>query len=246
MQPPGYRPDETIRSPPNSSNHRPQATLITERLLRRTAESEVIKMAIQNTPTPPTRFDQLVWPHMATVLRTAQCLARDDAAAEDLAQDTMIKAFKSLDTLRDDACVKAWLMTILRRAHIDQARSAELPTQSLDGMNFDPAGPDDASRSDGEVAWNKPDELMQTFSDQQMIVALKELPREIRWTLLLVDVEGLDHREAADVLEIPVGTVKSRIHRGRAMLHISLRPAARVIAHSDTQHAQVGTAIWST
>ena len=203
-------------------------------------------MAIQNTPT---RFDRLVWPHMATVLRTAQCLARSDAAAEDLAQDTMIKAFKSLDALRDDACVKAWLLTILRRAHIDLARSPELATQSLDGMNFDPAAPDatdGAAGTAGNGAWDKPDELLETFSDQQMIVALKELPREIRWTLLLVDVEGLDHCEAAYVLEVPVGTVKSRLHRGRAMLHAALRPPVRAAALGNIKRAQVGAAICTT
>ena len=202
------------------------------------AEREVIDMEILKSTN---RFDEIVWPHMATVLRTAQCLSRDDAAAEDLAQDTMIKAFKSLDALRDDACVKAWLLTILRRAHIDQARSAEVPMQSLDGMKFDPEAPeveDLRGWKTDKVSLDKRDQLLENFSDHQTIVALKELPKEIRWTLLLMDVEGLDQREAAQVLEIPVGTVKSRMHRGRAMLHLALRPAVRAAA-PDTQGAQV-------
>ena len=182
------------------------------------------------------RFDELVWPHMATVLRTAQCLSRDDAAAEDLAQDTMIKAFKSLDALRDDSCAKAWLLTILRHAHIDQARLAAVPMQSLDAMKFDPEAPELMAwtgRTSGGVTWDKGYELLKTFSDQQMIVALKELPKEIRWALLLMDVEGLDQREAANVLEIPVGTVKSRVHRGRAMLHAALRPTAQTVPQRE-------------
>jgi RNA polymerase sigma-70 factor (ECF subfamily) len=60
-----------------------------------------------------------------------------------------------------------------------------------------------------------------------MIRALQRLPEEIRWTLLLVDVEGMDHADAAAVLGVPVGTVKSRAHRGRAMLREALLPMAR-------------------
>ena len=193
-------------------------------------------MAVQNNTT---RFDELVWPHLATILRTAQCLSRDDAAAEDLTQDTLIKAFKSLDSLRDDACVKAWLMTILRRTHIDQASSARFREQSLEGMNLNPAAPVEALRTNGEAAWDEPDELLETFSDRRIIVALKELPKEIRWALLLMDVEGLDQRKTAEVLEIPVGTVKSRIYRGRAMLHAALRPAAK----NDKPRTRVGMTV---
>ena len=193
-------------------------------------------MALQKNAT---RFGELVWPHLATILRTAQCLSRDDAAAEDLTQDTMIKAFKSLDSLRDDGCVKAWLMTILRRTHIDQASSARFRAQSLEGMNLDPAAPDEAIRTKGDAAWDEPDELLETFSDRQMIMALKGLPKEIRWALLLMDVEGLDQRETAEVLEIPVGTVKSRIYRGRAMLHTALQPAAK----RDNQATRVGMTV---
>ena len=195
-------------------------------------------MATANTTK---RFDELIWPHMATVLRTAEILSHNAAEAEDLAQDTMVKAFKSLDALRDDACAKAWLMTILRRAHVDRARSSRSFEQSLEGMNLDPAAPPEALRIAGEAAWDEPDEMLEEFSDRQMILALKELPKEIRWTLLLVDVEGLDQREAAEVLEIPVGTIKSRIHRGRAMLHVALRPPARVASQHAHLSAAVGT-----
>ncbi len=68
---------------------------------------------------------------------------------------------------------------------------------------------------------------MAAFTDAQVIEALWALPEEIRWTLLLVDVEQLDVREAAEVLEVPVGTIKSRSHRGRRMLRERLLPLAR-------------------
>ena len=193
-------------------------------------------MALQNNTK---RFDELIWPHMATVLRTAEVLSHNAAAAEDLTQDTMVKAFKSLDGLRNDACAKAWLMTILRRLHVDRARSSRNVEQSLEGMNLDPAAPIVEGRMDGEAAWDEPAEILETFSNRQIIAALKELPKEIRWTLLLVDVEGLDQHDAAEILEIPVGTIKSRIHRGRDMLRAALMPVAQLAA----QHTQISVAV---
>jgi RNA polymerase sigma-70 factor, ECF subfamily len=69
--------------------------------------------------------------------------------------------------------------------------------------------------------------LLEAFSDAQVIEALLELPEEMRWTLLLVDVEGLSLSEAAQVMAVPEGTVKSRCHRGRSLLRATLLPLAR-------------------
>jgi len=106
-------------------------------------------------------------------------------------------------------------------------------------MNLNPAAPVDVIRTKGEAAWDEPDHLLENFTDRRMIVALKELPKEIRWALLLMDVEGLDQRETAEVLEIPVGTVKSRTHRGRDMLRAALQP--NTPAHPP--HAQAAVAV---
>jgi RNA polymerase sigma-70 factor (ECF subfamily) len=175
------------------------------------------------------RFYAEVWPHAATVLRTAQFLTRDAAEAEDLAQETMIKAFRGLDRYRAGTDVKAWLMAILRNTRIDRLRSAAASKEnlSLEGMPGDPEAPPSNETRDEEQVWRNPEEMMQGFADRQVIAAMRTLPEEIRWTLLLVDVEGLEHAEAANVLDVPVGTVKSRAHRGRAMLRVALVPVAR-------------------
>ena len=78
-----------------------------------------------------------------------------------------------------------------------------------------------------------PDELLNGFSDQEIIVALQSLPDEMRWTLLLIDVQGLSIADAAKVLEVPPGTIKSRAHRGRGMLYEALRPLARELGLVD-------------
>lgn len=173
------------------------------------------------------RFYTLIWPHAAAVLRTAQFLTRHSAEAEDLAQETLLKAFRALPRLTEQKNIKAWLMTILRNTRIDRLRSpTAAKLASLENMTQDPpAGDSEAQPLD--PAGMKPRELMEQFGDREIIEAMKDLPEDIRWTLMLVDVEGIDHADAAEILGIPVGTVKSRVHRGHRMLHDALLPLAR-------------------
>ena len=170
------------------------------------------------------RFYHLVWPHAAVVLRYARVLTHRHAEAEDLSQEAMLKAFKCMDSLHDESGIKAWLLTILRNCHIDRTRSQARRNEiSYDAMEVELPAPDRVEH----VQNTDPDSLLNEFSDEAMIQALRNLPEDIRWTLLLVDVEGMPDAEAAAVLAVPVGTVKSRLHRGRKMLYQSLLPVAK-------------------
>lgn len=170
------------------------------------------------------RFEQQAWPLLPVVLRTAQFLTRDTQAAEDLAQDTMLKALKSLESFRDGTNMKAWLLTILRRTHIDELRRRGVrPKPTSLASVPDPAAPESTARDD---AWHHPEELMERFDDEDVIDALRALPDELRWTLLLVDVEQVPMAEAAESLDIALGTVKSRCHRGRRQLRDALHERA--------------------
>ena len=177
------------------------------------------------------RFYDLVWPHRAVVLRTARILTGNDAEADDLAQDTLIKAFHGIGGFTPGTDVRAWLFTILRRARVDRIRASshDAGTVSLQAADVDPADAvHDDERSHVFPGWHgTAGDLLEAFSDTQVIDALQELPEEIRLTLLLVDVEQLKLEEAAAIMEVPVGTVKSRGHRGRAMLREALLPVAR-------------------
>ncbi len=174
------------------------------------------------------KFYDLVWPHAPAILRTALILTHNQAEADDLAQETMLKAFKFIDSYQHGTNIKAWLLRILRNTRIDHLRStaASRTNVSLDQLSFDP---EDTSPMpvEGPADWHDPEAMLAGFSDQQVVDALRKLPAEIRWTLLLVDVEGLNHGDAAEILEVPVGTVKSRTHRGRTMLRVALLPVAR-------------------
>ena len=171
------------------------------------------------------RFYETVWPHRALVLRAAMIHTANAADAEDLAQETLLKAFKAMDTFRAETNAKAWLLTILRNARIDRlrTRAGSAPAISLEELAAEPAAADSAADS----AWGSPQEILNAFSDADVIDGLQGIAEELRWTLLLVDVEGMDHRDAADVLGVPVGTIKSRVHRARAMLRQVLLPLAR-------------------
>jgi RNA polymerase sigma-70 factor (ECF subfamily) len=175
------------------------------------------------------KFHALVWPQLTVVLRIARMLTGDDVEAEDLAQETMLRAFKGIDSFADGTDVKAWLVTILRRTRVDRLRSPATARRmaSLDAAEIEPAEPAHPETTDQDVLWERPGEVLNAFSDQQVIDALQELPEEIRLTLLLVDVEGLDQKDAAEILQVPVGTIKSRLHRGRAMLRSTLLPLAK-------------------
>ncbi|NOG53135.1 MAG: sigma-70 family RNA polymerase sigma factor [Planctomycetes bacterium] len=164
------------------------------------------------------RFRQLAWPMLPLVVRTAQCLTRQADRAEDLAQETMIKAMRAIDTFQDGTDMKAWLLTILRRVHIDHLRSQRNRPAQVSLSRIELSDDSDDARGEFDEHWEHPEELMSRFQNEQVIEALHSLPDAIRWTLLLVDVEQLDVSSAAAVLEVPDGTIKSRAHRGRAML----------------------------
>ena len=175
------------------------------------------------------QFRDVFWPQLPVVLRTAQILCGGDVPdAEDLAQETMIKAFRAMDRFEPGTDARKWLLAILRNARIDRLRSKAGSEHlvSLDALPQEPEDRRPAAENDESFHTN-PQEVLESFSDRQMIEAMQGLPEEIRWTLLLVDVQGLDHRVAAEVLEVPVGTIKSRASRGRALLRRALLPIAR-------------------
>ncbi len=178
------------------------------------------------------RFRRLAWPLMPVVLRTAQCLTGRAGHAEDLTQDTMVKAMRAIDSYRDGTDMKAWLLTILRRTHIDELRvERNRPRKlSLDAEGVDLPGEPGTSEIPGggrfDEQWDEPEELMDRFEDDTVVEALRSLPDDIRWTLLLIDVEQMEQAEAAKVLGVAVGTIKSRTHRGRAMLRDRLYETA--------------------
>ncbi|MHC4639388.1 MAG: sigma-70 family RNA polymerase sigma factor [Planctomycetota bacterium] len=163
-------------------------------------------------------FIEIAMPHLDVVYRTAfaMCSSRDDA--EDLTQATFLKAFESFRSFSKGTNCKAWLLSILRNKWIDLVRHRNVVGQvSQIDENIIAA-----KEQNEEIRYSNCEDLLENFSDEQIIKALRTLPAEKRFALFLVDVEQLSHEEAADIMNVPVGTIKSRTSRARAVLRTIL------------------------
>ena len=162
-------------------------------------------------------FERVALKHLEVVYRVAVALAGADQA-EDLTQVTFAKALKRFGTFRRGSSCRAWLLQILRNTWIDQLRHRQVAgtTLPLD----ESAIPEPAAQE--ATAWSDAEDLLENFSNEQVIAALASLPADQRLALFLVDVEDLPLAEIAEITGVPVGTVKSRAGRGRAKLRRAL------------------------
>ena len=163
---------------------------------------------------------------MDALFRTAVRLCRgNEADAEDLLQDSGLRAFTSFDQLRDPSAARAWLFTILTRTHLNRVRSAgrraEATSTDLDERAFE------AALAEWVPMPSPAEEVERWQLGDQLARALDQLPAGLRAAVWLVDVEGFTQREAADMQEVPEGTIASRLFRGRRRLRAALERPAR-------------------
>jgi RNA polymerase sigma-70 factor, ECF subfamily len=161
------------------------------------------------TPASDTKasFDQYVLPELDLLYRTAWSLTRSDADAQDLVQDTLLRAYRAIDRF-DGRYPRAWLLTIMRNANINRARKRQ------PDLLVDPEATFERSVDNAELTG--PEEVLigATF-DATVERGFRNLPDKFREVIELVDLNGLSYQETADVLDVPVGTVMSRLHRAR-------------------------------
>ena len=153
------------------------------------------------------RFEAEALPLLRSLYGVAYRLTRNSHDAEDLVQETYFKAYRAFDRFTPGTSIRSWLFTILYRLRTDAFRKAgrSVKTQELTGEGPGVPPPQAALASGGE--------------DLQR--ALDSLPEIFRTAVVLRDLEDLSYQEIADVLAVPIGTVMSRIHRGRALLRAS-------------------------
>ncbi len=172
-------------------------------------------------------FERIAMPHLEAVYRAAVAMTGHSSDAEELTQTTFLKAMERFDSFKEGTHCKAWLLRILRNTWYDELRHRGTvgPTAQADAL------PLEAHDEPEETHWSNPEDLLQNFSDDQIIQALGELPEEQRLTLYLVEVESMSHEEAAEVLGVAVGTVKSRSSRAREALRGRLSAHARDLGY---------------
>ncbi|MEO6052280.1 MAG: sigma-70 family RNA polymerase sigma factor [Pyrinomonadaceae bacterium] len=160
-------------------------------------------------------FEAEALPCMPDVFRVAKWLAGDTSIAEDLTQETFTQALKSFHRYVPDTNCRAWLVTILYR--VNGKRRMKLGRLKL---------VEDTEEQIAEtVAFVPP--IPETLTDEHILRALKSIPQKYCDVVLLTDVEEFSYKEAADLLDLPIGTVMSRLHRGRRLLRQELNGYAR-------------------
>ncbi len=186
--------------------------------LRRRVPTAMNGPGLDAATTPEERFATYVLPEIEVLLRVARTLTPHHADAEDLVQDTLVRAYRAIEGF-DGAHPRAWLLTILRHTQINRTRRRR--PDLLDDPDRAMAALADSGAADQSV------EALVVGATFDAVVedAFRNLPDNFRRTVELVDIDGLSYAEAADVLGVPVGTIMSRIHRARHRIRDRLATA---------------------
>jgi RNA polymerase sigma-70 factor (ECF subfamily) len=163
-------------------------------------------------------FEELAMPLFARLYNFAHWLTQDRDEAEDLVQEACMKALKGFGSFRQGTNFRAWMYRILKNTFLTSRAGLRATTVSLDDEDESVAEP---------IARGTPESILISSSDQQAIqAALEELPLQYREVILLCDVEEMSYQEIAATLAIPIGTVMSRLSRGRKAMRASLNEAS--------------------
>jgi RNA polymerase sigma-70 factor, ECF subfamily len=165
-------------------------------------------------------FEETAVPHMDAMYRTALRLTRNEKDAEDLLQETFLRAYKSFHQFQLGTNIKAWLFKIMTNLHINRyQKQARRPTKlSYEDLEefylYNQLLEKDIILNSNNVE----EEVLNGFLDTEVKEAIEKLPWEFRVTVILADIEGFRYQEIADILNCPIGTVRSRLSRGRRLL----------------------------
>jgi RNA polymerase sigma-70 factor (ECF subfamily) len=176
------------------------------------------------------RFETDAIPYMRQMFPAAYRLTQDRCDAEDLIQETFARAYIKFHQFEAGTNLRAWLYRIMFRTFYTTCRKrSRKPAEVLAADLYQAAGGQGAGSQAGLVPASRSAEAeaLDILGDSPVMRALAELPAQFKTVLYLSDIHGLQQSDIADIMGTPVGTVMSRIHRGRTMLRAKLRPAVR-------------------
>lgn len=175
---------------------------------------------ISSTKGLHTEFEQEAIPHMDILYNYALRMTGNADDARDLLQETFLKAYRFWDKYEKGTNVRAWLFRIMKNTYINLYRKAVKEPDTVDYndiQNFY-----NIIRENSADANDLQEKLFGHLLDDEVTKALESLPEEFRTVVILCDIEGLTYEEIAEFVECPVGTVRSRLHRGRKLLYAKL------------------------
>lgn len=174
-------------------------------------------------------FTRDALPYLDALYSAALRYTRNPADAEDLVQEAMIKAYSAFHQFRPGTNLRAWLYRILTNTYINNYRRAQRQPQqvSADANTGDDGSFNLFDRIAETTAAPAEVEVLSRLTDEQVRQALADLPEQFRMAVYLADVEGFRYAEIAEIMDTPIGTVMSRLHRGRAALQRALYDYAR-------------------
>ena len=174
----------------------------------------------------PVGFEQEVLEHLDSMYGMALRMTRNGAAAEDLVHDTVVKAVRAREQFRAGTNMKAWLLRILTNTFINRHRRGGLERDLFDGPDAAPLADRWVGAATMRGMRDPEQEMLAPLIEAEVNKALEDLPEHFRMVVVLSDVEGMAYKEIAEVMDCPVGTVMSRLHRARKMLQNVLRDHA--------------------
>jgi RNA polymerase sigma-70 factor (ECF subfamily) len=165
-------------------------------------------------------FNAEMIPHMDALYNFAIRLASDPNDAEDLVQDTIVKAYRFFASYERGTNAKAWLFRILKNSYINNYRKQSKQPYQVDYDEISTYY--ESVRSERSDTTDMEEIMYRELLDDEVTRALNKLPEDFRTVVLLCDIEGFTYEEIANMLDVPIGTIRSRLHRGRNLLRSSL------------------------
>ena len=188
----------------------------------------------QQHQTPPRElFEREFLPNADALYNFGFHLTMDEDDANDLVQDTFMKAWRFIKSYQEGTNAKAWLFKILKNTFINEYRRKKLRPAEVDYEDF--VAYQDAEDVTRVGRLDTTHEIFQTMLGDEMTKAINELPVDFRTVILLCDVEDFSYEEIAKIVDIPVGTVRSRLFRARNMLKDKLRNYAKSLGYQENR-----------